>query len=661
MKTIEKTIRMASVFLIAVLLNAGLGFAGESRVMELAKLSIEDLISIKVTSVLKTPQSWSESPAAVYVLTGEDIRRSGAENITDLLRTVPGVQVAEFDENVFAVSIRGFNDIHANKLLVMVDGRSVYNHIFSGVFWNYLDVFMEDIDRIEVIRGPGSSVWGANAVNGVINIITKKAGDTKGAFVEFGGGKPDIVSGGVRYGGELWDNATFRLYSKGSESRMNYLNPGGYNSESDRSSGMGGFRADWNFSSSDSFSLQGEVIQASDNAESDDPRQSLKNIVHRARHLQGRWRHTFSEQSETAWQFYYQHEERVNDYQFDIIDMDFQHDFEWSGRHQAVWGLGYRFISDEMVKGLFGGYTYDPVERDQHLFSLFVQDTFQVTPDYLYLTLGSKFEHNDYTGYEVQPSIRISWMPYDRHTFWGAVSRAVRTPSRVDSDAATQAQAQPERQEPAGPGPSEIRGDEDFDSEDLFAYEIGYRMKPLDELWLDLAVFYNVYDHLATYEKRERDVWVIVNDMAGETYGIEVSADYRPVKWWQLSGEWSFLEIDMRLKHEQAADLTGYVENSNPRHQLSLHSALNIGKQVEFDVWLRYVDEIGHMRPAFGLTAPVNTASGYTEFDARLAWKPAENIELSVTGRNLGGAHQEFSKYEIEESVFFKVKIEFGK
>lgn len=662
MKTKQKCVWITTVFLIAWLVNPGFGIAMESRVKELAKLSIEELIGIKVTSVLKTPQPWSETPAAVYVLTEEDIRRSRAENIPDLLRTVPGVQVAMVLETVPAISIRGFNDIHANKLQVMVDGRSVYNHIFAGVIWNYLDVFMENIERIEIIRGPGSSVWGANAVNGVINIITKNADDTKGTFIEFGGGKPNSFSGGARYGGNLCDSATFRIHAKGGEYRNDYINPQGFDEEIDGRFGMGGFRVDGDMGDSDTMSLQGGVFRRADDRAATDILTPDAPIDHRAWRLQGLWRHTFSERSETALQIYYYDEERLNDYQYDTIDLDFQHDYKWSDRHHAVWGFGYRFTSDEMVRGLFGQYTYDPVERDQDIWSLFVQDTYQMIPDRLELTLGSKFEHNDYTGYEFQPSMRLSYAPFERHCFWGAVSRAARTPSRIDSDSVTQEQARPAGPGPGGPGgqgsgQSEIRGDENFDSEDLVAYEIGWRMNPVDEFWLDLAVFYNVYENLYTYEQREPGVWVMVNDMAGETYGAEVSADWRPFEWWRISGAWSFMEMDMRLTNEAAAALADYVENSGPRHQLSMHSALDLGRQVEFDVWLRHVDSVGHMRPAFGLVPPSGTTGDYTQFDARLAWKPVENFELSVTGRNLGSPHREFTEHEVEKSVFFKVKI----
>ncbi len=666
----RKTIQWASVFLVVGLLNVGFGFAGESRVTELAKLSIEELIAIKVTSVLRTPQSLAESPAAVHVVTSEEIRRSGAADIPELLRTVPGVQVAEVDADIFAISIRGFNDIHANKLLVMVDGRSVYNHIFSGVLWNYMDVFMEDIDRIEVVRGPGSSVWGANAVNGVINIITKPADDTKGTFIEFGGGEPDAVSAGVRYGGDMGDDISFRLYAKGDKSSKDHLSMTGFESKSDLSSGMCGFRADWDSGKSDLVNLQGEVVHGTSDRVQDNPRfpeKTIDAIDYRAWHLLGRWRHTFSERSETTWQMYYQYEERVDEYTFNTIDLDFQHDYEFSVNHRVVWGLGYRFITDEMNQGLFGGYTFDPVERDQHLFSLFVQDAIRLTPDSLSLVLGSKFEHNDYTGFEMQPSVRLSWTPHERHALWGAVSRAVRTPSRLDSDATSLEQGQPPRPPgPEGPGPgpgpgfNQTTGSENFGSEDLFAYEIGYRTKPMDALWFDLAVFYNVYDDLFTYVERERGVWVITNDMEGETYGFEVSVDFRPAECWRLSGAWSLLAMDMRLKNDQAADLTSYVEETNPRSWFTLHSGLDLGEQVDFDVWLRHVDEVRHMRLPNALNPATRTTGDYTVFDVRLAWRPVENVELSITGRNLGGDHQEFTYYEVEESLFFKVKFETG-
>ncbi len=663
MKKTQGVIQGGCIFFLTAIFGTCFGVAGDSRVLELSRLSIEELISIKVTSVMKIPQSWSKTPAAIYVVTQEDIRRSGAENVPDLLRMVPGVQVAEIDEDIYAISIRGFNDAHANKLLVMVDGRSIYNHIFSGVIWSYMNVVMEDIDRIEIIRGPGSSVWGANAVNGVINIITKKTEDTKGMFAGFSGGYPGRVSGTVRYGGEIGNNAGFRIYARGYENHNDHLSQTGDDAGTVYNSVMTGFRTDWDVTSSDNVFLHGEMSRyASDTVENNPiiPDKLIRSVDTDAYHLLGRWRHTFSESSEAAWRIYHQHEKRREDYEFDTTDIDFQHDFKWKERHQFVWGLGYGFISDEMIKGLLGRYTYNPVKRDQSLFSFFLQDTVQLSPDYLNLTLGSKYEHNDYTGSEIQPGIRISWTPHERHIFWGAVSRSVRTPSRIDSHAT--AKQGSKLSGATGPplNAKAVRGSEDFESEELIAYELGYRLNPRDAFNLDFAVFYNVYDKLFTYEEREPGIWEIVNDMEGETYGIEITADYRPVDWWRLSGCWSYLEMDMRLKNDQAADLTEYVEETNPKHQASLHSAFNIRDDVELDLSIRHVDSIGHHRPALRLASMPGETGDYTEIDIRLAWKPVRNVELSLNGKNLGGGHREFSNYEIDESILFKVKIGFG-
>ncbi len=666
MNTKQKILRLTALFLIAGLLKAGFGLTKEIRVMELAQLSIEELISIKVTSVMKTPQSLAKSPAAVYVLTNEEIRRFGATNIVDLLRTVPGVMVAEPDKGVFAVSIRGFNDIHANKLLVMVDGRSVYNHIFSGVFWNHLGLFMEDIERIEVIRGPGSSVWGANAVNGVINIITKNAEDTKGAFLDFACGKPNTVSGSVRYGKGFGDDSAFRIYATGVTNRNDYISPPGFDAKGEFGMETIGFRTDLNIGESDIVSFNGGGIDIDNKSEKFAPQFGqimTQNLDHMSWHIQSQWQHTFSKRSKTTWQVHCQHEKRVDNYDFKTIDLDFQHDKEWIDNHRMVWGFGYRFITDEMVQGLYGGYTFDPKKRDLHLFSFFVQDSFDLIPDTLGLTFGSKFEHNDFTGFEIQPSIRLSWTPHKRHVFWGAVSRAVRTPSRVESDATSIDLAKPpERDKPTGIDFKEIRGDDNFDSEDMIAYEMGFKTMPFEKLWLDIALFYNEYDNLATYRKEEQnDLAIICNEMEGETYGMEISVDTRPFDWLRLTGTWSFMNTDMRQKDERAVDLTGYLEDINPRHQFTLHSAIDLSQQVKFDLWMRHVDEISHMGPGFGLIMPANDVAEYTMFDLRVAWKPVKNIELSVTGRNLGESHQEFTYYEVEQSIFVKMKIKLGK
>lgn len=648
-----------AVFLVLGFLWSAPGGTSESRVKMLAKLSLEELIGLRVTSVLKTPRSWSTTPAAIHVVTREDIRRSGVDNVPDLLRTVPGVQVAELDKDIFAVSIRGFNDIHANKLLVMVDGRSVYNHIFSGVIWNQLPVFMEDIERIEVIRGPGSSVWGANAVNGVINIITRHSRAMSGMLLTGGFETPESTFGSVRCGFQLNDRAAARVYAGGLDHRQDHLTGPEIAVRTETLTTVGGGRFDWEFGDSDRFILDGAVLQNDSETIRKDSltlQQEDKTIEAWAWHLLGRWQHQFSKHSKISWQIYFNKEERESDYLFETVDLDFQHDYGGLSRNLFSWGLGYRFIDDEMVKGLHGQYTFDPVHRTFHLSSFFAQDTVQILPDQLDLTVGSKFEHNDVTGFEFQPGIRFSFRPHQRHTLWGAVSRAVRTPSRIDRDASSLLRGPPPEQPIIG----EIRGNRDFKSEGLIAYETGYRTRPVDQLGIDISLFYNDYDNLSTYKGQEPGSLILVNEMEGETHGLELSADFRPFDWWRMDGAWSFLSMAMRLKDPQAIDLAAYVEKTNAKHQLFLHSGLDIGPKVELDAWLRYVGEIVYLRPHFSLQIPKNQADKYIQFDLRLAWKPIQNLELSVIGRNLGGAHQEFSAYEVEESVIFKTIYKFG-
>ena len=677
MKTISMSTLLAMVLFLFLFLSAGfLNAAENNKMKELAKLSIEELISIKVTSVLKTPQSLDESPAAVYVMTADDIRRSGAMNIPDLLRNIPGVQVAEIEKDIYGVSIRGFNDIHSNKLLVMIDGRSIYNHIFSGVIWTNLNIFINDIDRIEVIRGPGSSVWGANAVNGVINIITKKTDDTKGAFVEFGGGNPRSQSGAVRYGGELGYDAGYRLFASWDAYSADYISQSGYDATGDMNSRMGGFRLDWDLNESNNFAFDGDLSRDDNYIETINPKNpddNIRDLTIESRHLRGKWNHIFSEGSEMMFQTYYYHEERQNDYSYDTLDIELQHDYEMTARNHMVWGGGYRFTKDEMIKGLFGSYTFEPVKRNLHLFNLFVQDTYQLIPKKLDVTLGTKLEHNDFTGFEFQPGMRLLWTPHEKHTFWGAVSRAVRTPSRVDSDSKSQNGALPSmhlgpdgKPIPPRPGdpmplsPNITKGDENFNSEDLIAYEIGYRVKPHKDMWIDFALFMNDYSNLSTYIERENSTFYYTNDMEGLTYGYELSIDYRPLKWLSFDASWSLIKMDMHLTDDRAVDFTYYVEETTPKNQFSLHSGVDILKNVELDIWLRHVDEIVLMRGVNETNPSMESTGGYTVFDTRLAWKPTNGVELSVTGRNLGGSHKEFSKYEVEESIYFQVKFDTG-
>ncbi len=675
--------------------------AQESSI-DFTMLSLEELKDVEIISVSKKPEKISQAAAAVFVITQEDIRRSGVTSIPDALRLAPGVQVARSNTQGWAISVRGFNGIHSNKLLVLVDGRSVYTPIYSGVFWDEQNTILEDIERIEVIRGPGSALWGANAVNGVINIITKNADKTLGGLISAGG--PDHSFVNLRYGDVLDNNIYYRVYGKYScieqlddSIRDNWEGmQGHYILEEDLLTDnwhefRGGFRIDWESQAThDSFTLQGETHATEDDMEmeeielvenGDDTKMEPDNektitisVQEDSRiegaHLLGRWQHTFSETSDSVLQIYFDHTERNSmqtKFAIDTFDLDFQHWFALGLRHEITWGLGYRFISDKLENFNYMG--FDPKNCDQDLLSAFVQDEVQLVEDRLRLTIGSKFEHNDFTGLEIQPSIRFLWTPRERHSFWGAVSRAVRVPSRAESDGTMVVKLSPEKDIKAmsyNISTAIEIGTDSFDSEDVAAFEIGYRFRPAERLWLDLAAFYNRYNELQTKEYGGSAEWMLLleelgpfdeddlikytdNNMDGETYGIEASAD------WQISGQWnlrfgySYLQMCMHLTDSTDTESKSSIEGSSPRHQFSLRSSLDITKQVEFDMWLRYVGDL-----------PAKSADSYITLDARLGWSPFKNLEFSVIGRNLTDKlHSEFSVFEVERSILGKVTWRF--
>ncbi|MEW6159067.1 MAG: TonB-dependent receptor, partial [Verrucomicrobiota bacterium] len=440
---------------------------------DLTVIPIEELMNIEV-SLSRTRQTVSESPSAIHVLTQEDIRRSGATSIPEALRQVPGLDVARITAHSWAVSSRGFNDFFANKLLVLMDGRSVYTPLFSGVFWDVQDTFVEDIERIEVVRGPGASLWGANAVNGVINIVTRTAHDTKGALISGLAGTEEYI-GGIRYGGTISEKASYRAYVK-------YLH------RDDQRDAMGadasdewdmlrtGFRTDWDFSANDSITFQGDYYEGHEDQRLlvvTPPPIPFRMVEGEARlaggNLLGSWRHTFSEESDLGVQVYYDRTERHDRVHREIrntYDIDFQHRIALFERQEFIWGLGYRLTTDELGEGRdrTGAIQFIPSHRQDQLFSAFLQDEIAIIEDRLRLTLGSKFEHNDYTGLEIQPNARLLWTPHRNHSVWGAVSRAVRSPARFEHDVRAW----------FIPPPSMLVGNPEFESESLLAYELGY-------------------------------------------------------------------------------------------------------------------------------------------------------------------------------------------
>ncbi len=622
-------------------------------------------MSLEVTTVSKKAQKLSDAAAAVFVITQSDIRRSGATSIPEALRMVPGVEVARIDASKWAITIRGFNGRFANKLLVLMDGRTVYTPTFSGVFWHMQDTLLEDIDRIEVIRGPGASLWGANAVNGVINIITQKAGDSQGAYLSAGGGTEERFFAGARYGDQLDENLFYRIYAKYFD-RDSALDANGDDTADQWDGLRGGFRMDWDVSERNAITFQGDIFDGQDGetitTASLNPPYSITSDEENGYFggdLIARWTHRFSSTSEAVFQLYYDRLERTSEildvYQ-DTLDLDFQHRFQIWTRHQLMWGVGYRLIKDEFNNSF--STSIIPDSRDLDLVSAFVQDEIQLIPDRLGLILGSKFEHNDFTGFEIQPSGRMVWKPAEKQTLWGAVSRAVRTPSRGEHDTYVNSRViPPDGLYPGSPAqPVTLVGNRDFESETLIAYELGYRIQPTSRFSLDVATFYNVYDNLRTVEPDSLFSSTAGNEMEGDTYGFEVAADFQPMDWWRLQFSYSFLEMNLSLKSTSLDTTSEGAEGESPQNKFSLRSMMDLPHELALDIWLRYVDEL-----------PTQKVDDYTTLDMRLAWTPLKWLELAVVGQNLFEDHHpefnpeliEISPTEVQRSVYGRVTCRF--
>jgi len=608
-------ITMSTVLVTIMLLCSMAGGAKAATIVstDLTELSLEELMNIEITSVSKKPEKLADAAAAIFVITQEDIRRSGVTCIPEALRMVPGINVARIDSNKWAITSRGFNGRFAYKLLVLIDGRSVYAPSFSGVYWEVQDTLMEDVDRIEVIRGPGATLWGANAVNGVINIITKSAADTQGGLVTMGAGTEESGFGGVRYGTVMGESTYARFYAKGFK-RDEFVHTTGDDAGDDWDMLRGGFRLDSLLYDRDPVTVQGDVYQGNINQTLNLATLSApySQIFEDEGEVEGwnlltRWQHTLSPTSDFTLQVYYDRidrEDAVFDEIRDTFDIDLQHQFAAGERHEIIWGLGYRYTHDDITSIL------DPESRSDELFSVFVQDKITLMEDCLWLTIGSKFEHNDYTGYEVQPNARLFWAPHTDHKLWASVGRAVRTPSRAENGANllndmglrtfTREITLPDGttipMEIIAPVAITVKGNRDYESEELLAYELGYRFVPANTLSLDMAVFYNDYDNLRSFEEDEyvpQDGYAeqplrFDNKLKGSTYGLELAAAWQAADWWQWDMAYSYFWIDIDTRSE---DQEGQ-NNDGPQHQVSLRSAVNLSKDLHLDLWLRYVDDV---------------------------------------------------------------------
>jgi iron complex outermembrane receptor protein len=649
MFTQKNSLKRAAVYLLALLLligPAGPALADSSYEQDnFFDMSMEQLMEVEIAVASKSEEKLFETPAAAYVITAEDIRRSSATSVPDLLRMVPGLQVARINANTWAISTRGFNNEHANKLLVMIDGRSIYTPHFGGVHWDLHDVMLEDVERIEVIRGPGGTIWGSNAINGIINIITKKAKDTQGVLLSGTAGTADRGLVSARVGEKLGENTYARVYSKYSD-RDDGPRVGGGSGNDDWRLWQSGFRIDSNPSKADQFTFQGDTFgdgighmatQYSPSAPIST--EFAENSTARGGNLLGRWKREFSDSSDIEVQLFYDRTERLQRLfkeTRDIYDIDFHHHFLLSDIHEITWGLGHRFVSDD-TKGSFN-YSLEPDDRKTYLYSAFAQDRITLVEDKLKLTVGSKIEHNEFTGFEYQPSGRLAYTPNRRNSIWAAVTKAVRIPMRFDRDSSTVWSLSP-----GVPTAVVARGNKDFDSEEVVSYELGYRTQASDKLMLDIAAFFNVYDDLRTFETGASGMvmtpaphlvipQVVDNKMDGETYGAELSATYQAGENWKLNAGYTYLQMQLHPDRSSTYD-ESTVERESPHNQFHVRSYLDLSDTLELDLSLNYVDSM--------LTGGIES---YVRLDARLGWRINENMELSFVGQNLfDKTHPEFN------------------
>jgi iron complex outermembrane receptor protein len=631
---------------------------------QLKQLSLEQLGDLEVTTQSKAPQQVWKTPAAIYVITQEDIKRSGAANIPEALRLAPGVEVARVNASTWSVGIRGFGTDLSRSVLVLMDGRSVYSTFQAGTFWDTQDTVMEDIDRIEVIRGPGGTVWGPNAVNGVINIITKKSQDTQGVLVSAGGGNVEQGFLSARYGGSNTKGLSYRIYGK-EFNRSAGFHADGNNYDAWRS-GQGGFRLDWTKSPRDSFTLQGDIydVRAGDNVQLINYSAPFSQVVNGIAALSGgnilgRWTKTFREGEDIQVQAYY---DRTNRYEPNVGDLRNTFDVDYVQRFQAgalnhlSWGLGARASQGHELAPTTGLF-FTPNRRTDTLYTGFIQDDFSIVPNRLVFELGTKLLRTNYTSLEPEPSLRFLWTPTDTQSVWLAATRAVRTPSDVDENFNLSGFIGVAQD--GLPFFARFEANPNFKSEKLYGYELGYRGLMRKNVYLDLAAFYNQYYDLfsediigATFlENAPAPPHHLLpahfgNGLVGSTTGGEIAPEWRPTSFWRLRGSYSFLHMGLK-KGAGSLDVgtAPGIEGSSPEHQVLMQSSFDLPKRVSFDFDYRYVSALP------GLAVP-----DYSTADARLGWTIGHHWELSIAGRNLlQPEHLEHSPVGVKRSFYVKL------
>jgi iron complex outermembrane recepter protein len=608
------------------------------------ELTLEQLGDVEVTSVSKAPEQVRKTAAAIFVITQEDIERSGVTNIPDALRLAPGVEVARIDSSQWSVGIRGFGSRLSRDVLVLIDGRTVYTTLHAGTYWEVQNVLLEDVDRIEIIRGPGGTIWGPNAVNGVINIITKSSKDTQGVYVSAGGGDLEEGFFNARYGGNK-KSFNYRVYAMGFDRGPEH-HPDGRNFDRWRAA-QGGFRTDWT-SGRDAVTVQGDVYDegAGERVGAASYTPPFSQVLDGTAHLSGgnilaRWQRTFSEGQDFQLQVYY---DRANHHELNFIDnrdtydVDFLDRFRLPGRQQISWGLGARASRGDNPT-LFSGLVFSPTVRTDKLFTAFLQDEIELVQNRLSLSIGTKFLRTNYTGLQLQPSGRLLWTPTDKHTLWAAFTHSVRTPSDVERNFALSVFIGTMNGLPYF---ARFEANPNFRSEQLNGYEVGYRQLLRHDLYVDVAAFYNHYSDLFSediigapfLETDPPPTHYLLpaefgNGLLGTTRGIEVAPEWRPLKSWRLGASYSFLQMQIkRSANSLDVGTAPIIEGSSPRHQATAQSDLDFAKHFHFDLTYRYVSALTRQN-----------VPSYSTGDARFAWDFAQHFQLSVVGQNLLQPH----------------------
>jgi iron complex outermembrane receptor protein len=612
-----------------------------SQLPVIKQLSIEELLELDVTLPLRRDARVMDAPAAITVLTAEDLRRQGAVSLPEALRHVSGLFVGRFSNSAWVIASRGFANTSANKMLVMIDGRSVYSPLFSGVFWEQQDAMLLDLDRVEVIRGPGASLWGANAVNGVINVVSKRAADTQGTLVNVGGGSEEQFMTGVRYGGRA-GAGHYRVYGKFFQRDAARL-ANDQDANDGQRFGQAGFRTDWD-RASDAFTLQGDVFRTTN-----EPFASGEQIASDGINLLARWTRRPSSRSEWQAQSYIDRTHRFVPNQIDekrtTWDLDVQQRWIAHERHTLSAGGSYRYSTDETVASPL--LAFDPASRATHLFSAFVQDEFALSATVMAIA-GTKVERNDYTGVEWQPSVRLRWMPTSVQNLWGAVSRAVRMPTRFDTDIRV------------FQGPSLVAvGNPDFRSESVVAFEAGYRVAPSPRVAFDLTAFHNRYDDLRTQDFTGTRV-VLGNGLNNRSVGANVTMTVQPRSWVRLTGSYTRLAHDLSLDEGSTDVFRGQFETIDANHMARVTGRFDLPGRVELDVMTTFIGALPQIRP------DIPGTPSYNEAGFRLGWRLSPGAEIAFIGRDvLNAGHVEFASPTtsrvtvLERALFTRITLSF--